>query len=221
MLMEEIETEPFYAEGIITYILGKLGRGKTDFAILLAEIAIISHKKATGKNLVFLTNIRLTVESKFIKTFKNDIELLELFFKFPGNKIVVFDEQGVFASTKRIGSTQSLYTEKLLVLIRKFKCSAIFIAQRDKMALPTIRDMASIKIVKHSKKVLKMVIDDVPGTLYNVPKASMSFNTYAVAYFEFILNFDRVLAKIANLEYQSMLKELKKIVNKPEDYLNK
>lgn len=212
-----MEIEPNYSEGQIGVIHGNLGSGKSDIALLIAQCDQIAFFQRYKKRIILLTNIEGPT-TKFIKRFKTDLELLTLFTQHHGPKMVIFDEGGVFASSKRIMANQAVFTEHLVVLIRKFRCSIIFIAQLDSLTLPTVRNLASWSIEKLNKKEALFEIDGNLGKPFDIPRTSIPFDSHAVAYFEFTLDIDSVFAEIANLPEKQMLARLKKIIQNPIDF---
>lgn len=221
--MTEIELENLCYEGIITHINGKNGSGKTDIALALAAIASISYYKKTGKRLYIFTNISLVQETRYRKMFKNDLELLTLYSKHKGPKVTIFDEGGVFANNKDIFSPEAKKTEKLVILIRKFKSALFYISQSQETTLPEVQRLSRYRIYKRSRKYGFIELRDynIKIPFKNMPASIIPFNTYAIASMEYLLNFKKIFNELSNLDETEKYKKLSYIVKNYKKYLAK
>lgn len=207
------ELTAFYNEGNISIILGKPGRGKTDFGLTLSEIAIkLGHKK-------LFTNIYV-VENKNIVRVCTDLDLLKLFLKYLKDILLLLDEAGIFANSKEVMTETNRYLEKFIIMCRHFRMAVIFINQRNQLNLPTIRELSYMTVEKHNKTNATIFIDDYMINTNNIRKTNILYQTYSWASFRFILDWDLIYNKITTIDYNQALLELKKIIKNPEPYYN-
>lgn len=102
-------------EGYIGYLFGHMGTGKTDFAILLAELW---HRQTNG---TIGTNVKsLKQKDDFVERFEN----LQDWVSQPGQRLFIFDEASSFASGYSQDAGQVIkYFRKLLRTFRKNKAN--------------------------------------------------------------------------------------------------
>ncbi|MFB6144326.1 MAG: hypothetical protein ABEJ98_03370, partial [Candidatus Nanohaloarchaea archaeon] len=79
-------------EASVTYIAGHMGFGKTDFALLKAEVWY-KVLKYSQKQIHLATNIKSTAEEHdFVKLIDNQPDLVKWLKQNPGYKFFIFDE---------------------------------------------------------------------------------------------------------------------------------
>lgn len=205
---------PYYNEGNIILILGNLGHGKTAFGELLLENAILIGKKHIFSNV-------------YAKKYKNyhivnsDIDFLTNYLKYKDNLGLCLDEASIFASSKRAMGINAVYTEKLLVLLRKFRCFGIYINQTINLTLPTIENLATIVIKKLGKKSAVMIIENkYQINLSNIINTNIKFDTHAPASFRFCLDWDILLEEISGISIDKSRLKIQEILDSPDKYYN-
>lgn len=208
------DIEPFYTEGFLTSLLGDKGAGKTDFSLLLSEIAIeVGDRK-------IMTNI-MCLENKNIKIVNNDVDYLKWFLKFRKNILFVLDETGVFANSKEAMSYIPRQLEKFILMMRHFRTAVIFINQREYSTLPVVRDLSNAYIWKTSKKTCIWEYEGRTIPVRNIRKTAIPFQTYSFAGFTFKLDWTILFNKLSSIDYTKALFKIKEIVSNEEQYYNK
>lgn len=175
-------------EAGITYLAGHMGSGKTDFALLMAEVFYEQmHDTERGANVA--CNIESAgANNEYIEFIDNQPDL-EKWLEQPGYSFFVFDEASSHASGYSGDAAQVTKQFRSMVrLIRKSDGSMVIIGHDGKDLHPTIRELADY-VSKESKKQaavfqsvqdregedLKFNISDIPATtlFYDTKEASM------------------------------------------------
>jgi len=166
----------------VCYIFGHMGNGKTDYALLLAELW-----KSLGntKNRLLGSNIRSWKQKDQLIEEYND---LEEWIKGEGKKLFVFDEASSHASGYSGDANKTRNNlGKLLKKFRKYNSSLIIIGHTGKDVHPDIRRVANDKIEKTSKKeaIYWKDIKDGEGQkkefkIKNIPPTNYSYDTQEV-----------------------------------------
>ncbi|WGI17129.1 hypothetical protein [Methanonatronarchaeum sp. AMET-Sl] len=168
----------------ICYIAGNMGSGKTDFAILLAELY---HTWLNGK---VASNIKSFKEKD---RYCSGIQELETWLKSDkqegqkqSNKLFIFDEASSHASGYSKDSTKvERQFSTLLKKFRKYRASLIIIGHTGKDVHPDIRRLLNDYILKVGRKeaIFYRSVTDAKGRgqrfkLQGIPKTNYTFNTY-------------------------------------------
>ena len=168
----------------ICYIAGNMGSGKTDFAILLAELY---HTWLNGK---VASNIQSFKEKD---EYCSGIEELERWLKSEAgekqkqsNKLFIFDEASSHASGYSKDSTKvERQFSNLLKKFRKYRASLIIIGHTGKDIHPDIRRLLNDFVLKVGLKeaVFYRSVTNAEGSgkrfkLKGIPRTNYTFNTY-------------------------------------------
>jgi hypothetical protein len=120
----------------VCYIHGHMGNGKTDFALLLAELWK-DETEARGDDAVIAANIESFEEKdEYISDFDEYVEWLEETDK---EKMFIFDEASSHASGYASQAQQSRKLGRLVNLIRKYNGNIVIIGHTGKDVHPDIR----------------------------------------------------------------------------------
>lgn len=175
-VVKTIFSEP--APLIIIY--GKKGTGKTDFSLLTAEVT-----QELGLVQKVATNIR-TDRFELIDSYTKLKNWLTSDVK---TKLFIFDEAGVYLPARRATSKPNVKMLKLAYLMRKYRSKWIFVTVSYRDLDPAFKspDICTAVIKKVSKKfaLIDLLDGEPPIEFYNVPKTSVSFDTYDIAFFDF------------------------------------
>ena len=164
-------------------IYGQLETGKTDFSLLLAEYGL-----KYGIIEYAFTNIKLLEKYDRIIEVHDNIALKKNLEKYRKNKkIVVIDEAGLIASSRRVLSKKNEYFMRLCRLARKYRASLIYVTQAIEDLDPGIRRLVQCEIQKVSKKtaIVSLIDMEYDIEIHNIPPTSIKFDTYDIAEFEF------------------------------------
>ena len=207
------EVPSIFAPGVITLITGRMGSGKTDFALLLAEIAM----KRRGHTI--LTNIIMEREVEGVVQVTRASELLRQLAE-EKTYVTILDEAGLFANSKQIKNKANISLVKLILVIRKLGSSVIFVNQRDMETVKTIRYLSVIEFHKESHKIARVLSDYTYGSLlHNIPRTSLPFDTRAIAFFKIDIDIEKLFADLSNMTYKLAMKKLREIAkNDFEEY---
>ena len=93
--LKDLLTKPFKIKGAIIYVLGRMGFGKTDFALAWAQLLL----KWDIIDLV-ITNIKLFEEYDTFKYFDRTSKLDQLL-EIRCRKLVIIDEAGIAIDSRR------------------------------------------------------------------------------------------------------------------------
>ncbi|WGI16947.1 AAA family ATPase [Methanonatronarchaeum sp. AMET-Sl] len=164
----------------ICYVYGKMGTGKTDLALLLAELwKSNGHGREIGSNIKsFKEKERYIDNFQALKTWLSSNKK---------EKIFVFDEASSHVSGYGSDSYDTTkYFSKLLKKFRKHKGHLIIIGHTGKDVHPEIRRLSSDKIKKLTKKDAVFCKDIGPDgepmeielKIKGIPKTNYTFDTY-------------------------------------------
>ena len=194
-------------EGEVVIVTGKMGSGKTDFALFLVQF--------TKKTVI--TNIAITEEYENIITCNTMSGLIAALVR-SERSTVVLDEASLFMNSKRIMSDDNMALVKLVVMIRKFRAAIVFITQRDMEIAKTIRELSTLQIAKTSKRVARFYYDgSSPITFYNIPGTRIKFDTYNMAGFIVDIDITKLFNHVSMLPFDKARKELLRIVERDFD----
>jgi hypothetical protein len=166
-------------------IFGRRESGKTDFALLIAEIL---HAKGIIKH--FATNIKI-YSSKFEIKRITDLEDLKEWCKTnKGKKLFIFDEVGKSVSRRKPMSSLNVKMINQLQILRKYKLSIIGITVNEKYADSAVlgSDVLDGYFEKPNFKNPKVglftdFLEDAEKSLTDIPPTSIEFDTWDVAPF--------------------------------------
>jgi hypothetical protein len=138
----------------VAYIFGKMGDGKTDFALLLSELWADA-KRQKNYEVEVASNIKTWENSETIRRFDDFLEWLEVEddADFSSKRrLFVFDEASSHASGYSEDADDARRMGKLVNVIRKKMASIIIIGHTGKDVHPDIRRKATHFIKKESLK---------------------------------------------------------------------
>lgn len=181
MTLPQELTQLLNLDGFIFFIEGRKGKGKTNLALLLAEICFAYNYR---KHIA--TNIK--TESFYIEQITNYPDLEYWLKNRHGKKLFILDESGKHIARMAFMTTQNKSFMDLLQLIRHYDCGFIGIAPSSKRIdsgfLNT--DILDAKIKKTALTIAK-VTDYFNGCAYfihDLPKTSIKHNDKDLADFE-------------------------------------
>lgn len=164
-------------KGYISYIYGQMGTGKTDFAILLAELWNWKESGEIGTNISSLEQ-----KDRLIERF----DTLDDWVSDSGDRLFIFDEASSYASG--YGSDAGNVTKHFRSLLRTFRknqANLLIIGHTGKDVHPDVRRLSTDIIHKESKKKAT-IYDDVDegegegekAQLEGIDPTSWNFDTY-------------------------------------------
>ena len=188
-------------EGEVVIVTGKMGSGKTDFSLFLVQFS----KKTIITNIAMEEEYDNIIQTNTMSGVLNALVHAE-------KSIVVLDEASLFMNSKRIMSDENMALAKLVFMIRKFRSSMIFVAQRDMELAKTIRELSTLQIQKTSKKVARFYYpESAPLLFYNVPRTRIKFDTYNMAGFIVDIDIGKLFNHVSLLPFDKSRKELIRI----------
>lgn len=167
-------------DGFIIFIEGAKEKGKTDFALLLAEWCY-----TFGYKTRITSNIK--AEGYMIENQITDKQTLETWLNEKGQKLFVFDELGKHLKRNRFMSSKNVEILDLCQLIRHYDAGLIGIAPSsifiDSKFLNT--DVLDAKVKKFTKKTAKInnYLSKETYFLNDVPRTSIKFDSKDIAMF--------------------------------------
>ena len=173
-LMEELFRYP----APILIVEGRMGTGKTDFALFLAE------------NLLYwgivdevATNIK--VQHEKFRHISSLAELEAWLKSSKSRKLFILDEAALYVDARNPLSAMNRKFRHFVFLLRKFNAKLIAIAQRSVDMESAVRELCLATITKLSKKYAVITSDllSEPVELFNIPKTTIKFDTYDIAEF--------------------------------------
>lgn len=171
-------------EAGVTYLAGHMGKGKTDFGLLMIETF---HKlfKDDDREVHIATNVRSTAEEHdHIDFVDNQPDLMEWLQENDGRKIFLFDEASSHA-TGYSGDASKVTKQfrSMIRLIRKHSGSMVIVGHDGKDLHPTVRELADY-VEKQAKKdaaVFEAVQDregeDLKFKITEIPQTSLYYDT--------------------------------------------
>jgi hypothetical protein len=167
-------------DGFIFFVKGPKGKGKTNFALLLAEVCY-----AFKYRVHIATNIQC--ESYFIKRITNWPDLQHWNIHTKGKKLYILDESGEHIARMGFMTSKNRQFMDMLQKIRHFDCGFVGIAPSSKRVdsgfLNTdILDAQIKKISMTSAKVVDYTHND-SYFLTDLPRTSIKYNSKDLALF--------------------------------------
>jgi len=162
----------------IIFVSGRMGTGKTDFALLLTQLALAIHSiDKIGSNIKVdhPAFTRIESASKLEQWVRSD----------RSSKLFILDEAGVHIDSRNPLGAINKKIRHLAFLLRKHRAKMIVISQRNIDVESTIRDLTIANFQKQSKKVCivrSQLLDDNIA-LIDIPRTSLPFSTYDIAEF--------------------------------------
>jgi len=198
VLHEEFEKEIcdlFRYEAPIVFIVGRFGSGKTDFALLIAEI-LLKH----GVIKKFGSNIRVLDARGYDYTYiTNLVSLREWLYPKHVSKLFILDEAGINVDARNWQSKLNRQIRHIGFLLRKFSGKFIFISQRSKDIEKTFQDtdiwLATFKKIRKKEAMLISNVHDSPAYFFDIPKTSLVFDTRDIALFSAEPNYEDMEAQ--------------------------
>lgn len=167
-------------DGFVIFISGAKEKGKTNLALLLAEICWTLNLRRH-----IATNI--TTESYMIEKKITDYQTLDAWMKTGGRKLMILDELGKHLKKMRFASEQNLLIMDTVQLIRHYDGGLIGIAPNetfiDQSFLNT--DILDAQIYKESqsRSVIKLAKEKEPYIAFHTPATSIRYNSKDTALF--------------------------------------
>jgi len=213
--------------GRFALILGEPGSGKTDFLMLLMQLA----QKRYRKKIKCITNVKFLKGEKpegieYVVTL-SDMYLEAIKAKREGYTIIFFgfDEGLVHGTSVKTGGIDVTEIENMIFLNRKFGNALGFLGQYFERMPTILRDYCHVFFEKHDFDTLFVDVDlpkrpDKPGleyeeTIIGVPPTDLLFDTEAQAMFTMDFKVKDALDYLALLEKESEDTQ----VNRFEQYL--
>ena len=162
----------------IIIIEGRMGTGKTDFALFLAE------------NLLYwgivdevATNIKAQHE-KF-RHISSLAELKAWLQSSKSRKLFILDEAALYVDARNPLSAMNRKFRHFVFTLRKYNAKLIAIAQRSIDVESAVRELCLATITKLSKKYAVITSDllSEPVELFNIPRTTVKYDTYDIAEF--------------------------------------
>lgn len=202
----------------IAYIMGKMGTGKTDFALLLAEIYKYDLNGSVGSNISSCTETKYISELDELKSWLESNS---------SHKLFIFDDASNFASGH--AKSKAKVEKKFLDLLRNFrknKADLIIIGHSGKDIHKEIRSHVVDFIKKHdgNKKkasfysnIKNRELRKLQFTVNNIPETNFDFDTNEKAKWNWNIETDNKITR---------LKKVNEIVSKMknegiENYIEK
>lgn len=171
-----IMRRPFQIPAAVIYIEGRMGVGKTDFALRLIEANL-------NKTIDFvITNIKCSHPQIFFVKRTSEISY---YLSEPGKKIVLIDEAGIILDSRRSMRELNVKFKGLVRLIRKKHGHLAVISQAYRDVDIAIKELLSTRIIKTSLKAAKFVFLNpwwrTPVVLTNIRKTSIDYDSLDTA----------------------------------------
>jgi hypothetical protein len=176
-------------DGFIIYISGAKEKGKTDFALLLAEYC---HLKG------YRTKITTNIETQSYMIEKQICNLPDLrdWLEESKRKLFILDEAGLSIPKLRFMSSMNIEVMKILQLIRHYDAGFIGIAPSTKNIDSTFMDTdildAHIKKLAKPIAIVKDYLQNESYFIEDIPRTSINFNTKRIA--EFVMDKKPILS---------------------------
>ena len=181
MEAEDVICELFKYPAPIVLITGRMGSGKTDFALLVAEILL-------ENGIVDEVGTNIRVEDERFKRVNSVETLRKWLVSSKKRKLFILDEAAVHIDARRPMSKMNRELRYMAFLLRKFRGKFILVSQRGEDVESTFRapDLWLATIKKLNKKTALVVSDiwDYPILLQGIPKTSIPYDTYDIAPFD-------------------------------------
>ena len=173
-VLEELFKQP----APIVIIEGRMGTGKTDFSLFLAECLL-----NWGIVDEVATNIKVDHEK-----FRHISSLAELEAWLKSNKkrkLFILDEASLYIDARNPLSAMNRKFRHFVFTLRKYNAKLIAIAQRAIDMESAVRELRLATFTKLGKKYAILTSDLLtdPIELYDIPKTSIKFNTFDIAEF--------------------------------------
>jgi len=170
----------FKVPASIVLITGRMDSGKTDFALLLAEVCLETEiVKEVG------TNIKVK-DPRFTRI-TSVPALKSWLLHTPGPKLFILDEAGCHIDARRPMAKINKELRHCAFLLRKYRSKMILISQRGEDIESTFRapDIWLATFKKTSKTTAICVSDlwEDPVVIEDIPRTSIKYDTYDIAPF--------------------------------------
>lgn len=167
----------------ICIVTGRMGFGKTDFSLLIAE-------KLLERNIVKFVGTNIKTQDERIDYITN-VHQLKQWMQKKGNKLFILDEAGIHVDSRSALSKLNKEIRKIAFLLRKFDGKMILVSQRIEDLDTTFRS-SDIWLATFHKINLKTCIIEAnplpePVILYDIPRTSIPYDTKDIALFGFEL----------------------------------
>lgn len=193
--------------GTTGIILGEKGSGKTDFALLLAEIFM-----RQGWNLITNIAIQSNIRYDYVRRFSSMLRAMAMSADKKKKSIVIIDELSVAGMRKqRAQKGTTLNMEDLDRLTRKMDCSMILVWHYDKDITTELKSTASFLAHKEGnvkyeagrkRATVEFKITDLPEWHFisAIPSTTLQYHTNDVAPFSTDIKLSEVVDMVAELQ---------------------
>ncbi|RLI44542.1 hypothetical protein DRO69_07135 [Candidatus Bathyarchaeota archaeon] len=171
----------FQVPAPIIFVTGRMGKGKTDFSLLLSELAL---QNRWVKHVA--TNIKV-FDSRFIHI-TNLADLKKWLKHDRRKKLYVFDEASSNISRRTPMAKLNRQIIDLAFKLRKYKAHLIFVAVSRGVVDSTFEAIPDLVLgefqkISKDKAILSTQLYDDAIIFYNIPGTTMQFDTYDIAPF--------------------------------------
>ena len=173
--------ELFHYPAPVILVCGRMGTGKTDFSLLLAEMALMY-----GWVEEVATNIKVD-DPRFTQI--TSLSALEAWLnKDTSRKLFILDEAGIHIDARNPLSAINRKFRHMVFLLRKKRAKLIVVTQRWEDIDAAVRDLILCLVFKISKQhaVIESFVSDDFIEVFDVPKTSIRYDTYDVAEFHLV-----------------------------------
>jgi hypothetical protein len=186
---------PFLASGGFGFVTGAPGTGKTNFTVLLMELAL-------SMGIGVATNIKMigSPEGVFMTRSFKDLLKYSLDNLKKGKFTIAFlDEVAQYFSRKRAMSKGYVNMEKMLFLLRKVGCNLVAIVQRPEDVASVIVSFSTIHYQKTKKNTMIVKRNESVYSIKGVPAADLKYDTLDPASFIVDVDMDALHDHIASM----------------------
>lgn len=170
----------------ICFVTGRMGKGKTDFSLLIAQILL-------EENAIKMIGTNIKADYPYFDYITNVYQLKQWMLR-KGDKLFILDEAGIYADARNALSKVNKELRKIAFLLRKFDGKLIFVTQTFEDLDSTFRNT---DIWLATFKKLSLQTCDVYSSLWigskrltKIPPTSVPFKTKDIAEFSFEPSFD-------------------------------
>jgi hypothetical protein len=177
-LLEQI----FEIPAPIVLICGRMGMGKTDFSLLLAELLL-------DQRMVDAVATNIEIEDPRFTKVTSVFGLERWLATTKGRKLFILDEAGIHIDSRTPFSQVNRRVKKIAMLLRHYRGKLVLITQRGEKDIESaLRDLISATITKLDKytAIIALATLEDEIVLHNIPRTSIKFDTWKISEFNLI-----------------------------------
>lgn len=179
----------------IIFVVGRHGRGKTDFALLIAEL-LFDHSVIKK----FSSNIMIFDPKGYDYSHVTNLwRLQQWLYPKRVHKLFILDEAGINIDRRNPLGKVNRQIRYIGFLVRKFRGKLIFISQRSKDIESTFSDtdiwLGTFRKLSKREAILIDNLHADPCYISDIPATSLKFDSYDIAPFSIEPSFDEHEAK--------------------------